>query len=114
MHIYFTFKGSTFVFDLHLEVGDTLSVESEQLDLVDLLTFSVHPNFNSNKTFTPTPTPIKTTTEMTETSQKTTSQENPTTTISVKSTTMKAGSSGQTEGTPLCIMAMLFILTTNL
>ena len=91
MHIYFTFKGSTFVFDLHLEVGDTLSVESEQLDLVDLLTFSVHPNFNSNKTFTPTPTPIKTTTEMTETTTLT-SQANPTTTLFEKSTTMKAGS----------------------
>ena len=67
--------------------------------------------------------PIKTTTEMTETSQKTTtpttlpsqanpssltSQANPTTTIFEKSTTMKAGSSGQTEGTHLCFMAMLY------
>ena len=97
--------------DLYLEVGDTLSVESEKLDLVDLMTFSVQPDSNTNKTFTPTPTPIKTTTEMTETSQKTTTQ---TTTIFEKSTTLKAGSSGPTEGTRLCIIAMLYILSTNL
>ena len=123
------------MFDLYVEAGETLSVDSEQIDLVDLMTFNVRPNFKTITTLTPntTFTPIKTTTEMTKTSQKTetpttlTSQANPTTTISEKTTTipektttisentttMKAGSSGQ-DGNHLLFTALLYLITTNL
>ena len=80
--------------NLYVEAGETLSVDSEQLDLVDLMTFNVRPRPNFNKITTFTPAPIKTTTEMTKTSQKTetpttlTSPANPTTTTSEKTTTI--------------------------
>ena len=97
---------------LHLDAGEILSVETEQLDLVDLLILNVQPQFNTNTTFTPTPTPIKTTTDMPKTSEKTTtttttSQANPTT------TTVKAGSSRQLGGTNLCSMALLYLISRN-
>ena len=119
--------------NLYVEAGETLSVDSEQLDLVDLMTFNVRPRPNFNKITTFTPAPIKTTTEMTKTSQKTetpttlTSQANPTTTISENTTTipektttisentttMKAGSSGQ-DRNHLLFTALLYLITTNL
>merc|ERR1711915_589523 len=86
--------GTFSFFSIHLEAGEILSVESEQLDLVDLMIFNVDPLFNTNTTFAPTPTPIKTTTTTTTaTSEKIT-------TISKMTTT--AGSTTQMKGTIFC------------